>query len=234
MKSIQLFTVIIILVVITSFGLDKVNFRDYFWNISNYETPMVLIYTNNNNGIKSTIYYLIQKTGENELTLIRYNKDFNEVQYFKDLFKPEGVYLKETSFVEGNNPKLITKSVIHNGLIFPFQNYKCNINMEVAIDLQSKKNINITNKDNWKFTEIADKKINNITISTIVAKGYTNQIITDKTTGKKQSYKVMLETWYSKGIGITLMKRETPNGPFIDTYVKSISLQEFNKLRGEK
>jgi len=163
--------------------------------------------------------------------LTRFDKNFNEIQYLKDLYKTDGVYLIETSFVEDIKTNLITKSDITNGFIFPFNDIKAKANVETTFDLQLTSDINISSKDNWIFEDIVEKNINGINLSTIVAKGTTERIITEKSTGRKNTFNIKLESWYSKGIGLTMMKQETPIGIFTDTYVKSISIDEFNELR---
>jgi hypothetical protein len=103
--------------------------------------------------------------------------------------------------------------------------------VETSFDLQLQKDINISNKDSWSFEQVVNKKINNKDVKTLVAKGMTERIMTEKSTGRNQTIQIKLESWYSKGIGITLMKQETPIGAFIDSYIKTITIDEFNKLK---
>ena len=231
MKMINMFFSIFLLSSCSFNKTNNVDLKEYFWKISDYETPKILIYNYDSVGTISSNYYLIKKISDNELSLTRFDKDFNEIQYLKDLYKPDGVYLTETSFVEDIKTKLITKSIITSGFIFPFNDFNTKANVETTFDLQLKNDINIVNKDSWSFEEVVDKNINGVNISTLVAKGLTERIITEKSTGQKNTFKVKLESWYSKGIGITMMKQETPIGIFTDTYVKTITIEEFNKMK---
>jgi hypothetical protein len=208
-----------------------VDLKQYFWNISDYETPKVLVYNHDSIGTISTKYYLIKKISDNELSLTILDKNFNETEYLTDLFKPDGVYLTEATFVEDIKTKLVSKSNIISGFIYSYNDFKRKMSIETSSDLQLKNDINIINKDSWVFEDIEDKNINGKEISTVVSKGLTERTFTKKSTGEKHTMQINFENWYSKGIGITRTKLETPFGIFIDTYVKTISIDEFTKMK---
>jgi hypothetical protein len=231
MKIIYLFSSIILL---SSCSVNNnVDLKKYFWNISDYETPKVLVYSHDSVGTISTVYHLIKKISDNELSLTMLDKNFNETQYLTDLFKPDGVYLTDASFVEDIKTKLVTKSNIISGFIYSYTDFKRKMSIETSFDLQLKNDINIINKDSWVFEDIKDKNINGKEINTIVSKGLTERTFTKKSTGEKHTLQINFENWYSKGIGITKTKQETPVGIITDTYVKTITIDEFNKMKNK-
>jgi hypothetical protein len=213
--------------------LKNAELSDYFWKVSDYETPKVIVYDFDSLGVVSKNYYLISKTGQNELSMTRFDKDFKEIQYLVYTYQEDEVTLSKASFVEDMKTHLVTDIEIINGVVFSFNDYKRKTEIEGLITLQLEPDITIKNWETTELLDLSDMYIKGKMINTIVAKGYTNRTITNASTGQQQTVRVELETWYSEGIGITLMNQKYPFGAFTDKFDKMISLEEFNNLNSK-
>lgn len=212
---------------------EGVDLKQYFFEVSDYETPKVLEYDFDSVGVKSKSYYLINKSNDNEIKMTKFNKDFEETEYYTILFKPDGAYTIEASFVEDQHTKLITNVEIQQGLTFAYKDYKTKMKAENSFKLQLGDSISIKTKSSWEFNEIAEKVINGIKIKTIIANGSSKRIVTNSKNGAKEDYRIKMEIWYSKGIGVTKLKMDTPFGTYIEDYLRTMTIDEFETMRAK-
>jgi len=234
MKMINLVLTFLVLISCKSENdFSGVDLKDYFWKISDYDTPRVIVYDFDSLGITSRNYYLIEKVSDDKLALTRYDANFNETQHLIDKYLDEGVVLEKLSLVEDKINKVVTDIEISEGFIFPFNSQeKIVVSSSFTPKYDSK--IKVTNKDFGELIEMTEKEINGKMTKTIIAKGYTERKIENILTGQHQTFKIELETWYTKDIGITMMKQVYPFGEYTDRFVEFISIDEFNKLKDEK
>ncbi len=210
-----------------------VDLKDYFWVISDYETPKVIVYDFDSLGTMSRNYYLIKKVSDDKLALTRYDANFNETQFLIDKYVDDGVVLEKSSFVEDMANKVVTDVEISEGFIFPF-NSQAKIVISSSFTPQTDNKIKVTNKDFGELIYMTEKEINGKMSQTIIGKGYTERKIENIMSGQHQTFKIKLETWYTKDIGITMMKQVYPFGEYTDKFVEFISIDEFNKLKDKK
>lgn len=209
---------------------DGIDLRDYFWKISDYEKPKVIVYEFDSLGVVSYNYYLIEKTNSDKLFLTSFDKSFNEVLFLEDTYDEKGVYLTKSSFVEDRINNIVTEIDIHRGFIFSFNEYE-ELGGNFSFELQLSKGIKVRSRDSWRFNEMTKKKIGDADINTIVFKGVSERIISDSNTGQEYNIDIQIENWYSENIGLTYTKQTLPNGSLTEKFVEIITLDEFNKMR---
>jgi hypothetical protein len=210
---------------------NGINLQQFFYILDNYEQEKVLVYEHDSAGMKTDNYFILKKIDERKLLVKRLSKDFQVIQTYTDVYKEDGVYLESSSFTEGN-PELEPVIVkVTSGKIFPFDN----VNKEFASfsTFQSivQPNIKGDMKDNWKLTKVEERKIGDEVKKVMFVDGDSERIFTDISTGQKSRLTMDIEYRYTEGIGLTYIKSSSIYGIYIDKYLRTISIEDFNKLK---
>jgi hypothetical protein len=232
MRLIYLFLTILILGSCgTKARLKKENLKDYFPKIEDFETPKVLIYELDSIGKKSHVYYLIERKGETELFIIKFNAQFIQTEHQLVEFKDDGVYLKEAFIVEDFESNLLTKIEVKNNMVFPFDPSLAVNSYERSIQFQMDTAVIYKMVTDWQFEELTTKYIVDSKKKTIIARGThrTREIFTDwNSDGEIEG---VLELWYTKGLGMTKAMLSYGKDHFSETYIETISVGAFEELK---
>jgi hypothetical protein len=225
-KSLILLSTCLILISCNPIQKNKINLPDYFWKLENFETPKVLVYETNRIDSICYNYYYFEKIGTNCLRITVYDHLFRKTLILTDEYKSDGVYLKSQEIKENYDSKTFSKTKINKGFIYPFLNQKQRMNIE---DTFKNGNLTFIRKDEWAIDSMVSMNIGGEKVETLIANGNSIRTILDN--GEKNQFNIELEIWYSKNIGITYIKEITPIGTIWDKYVRTITIEEFQKIR---
>lgn len=214
--------------------LNKVNLKEYFYKISDYSTPKVLVVDSDSTGHTNRIYYLIKKIDDFSLSLTVFDEKFNKIEYIEDKYTTKGVELSKYTIIEDISNNITTDIQINDSYIFPFEDFNSKLFINSVFISKFDSLTEVSDVDEFQLIELIDKNINGTKVSTIVARGNLTRTIKDIETGQVDTYKIKMETWYSKGIGITMLKHTSPYGEYTDKFVGFITMEDFNNLKLNK
>jgi hypothetical protein len=215
----------------TDSHIEKLNLKQYFYNIDEYEIPKVLIYEVDSAGFKSKIYYVAQKISPNQLELTRYNRFFNKVSVLTDEYSKKGIKLAKSELFD-NSDSTYESITIMDGHIFYFEPEKALGSLEVQTDV-SKDSTEQFFRDlyEWKISDTTEIMIGTNKISTIISTGILSRDYTYNSETISQD--IYFEIWYSEGIGISRQSYDFSFGKITETYLETISVQDFEELKNK-
>jgi len=208
---------------------NELNLKDFFCDINSLEEPIVMVYTVDSVGHLSQNYYQYSRISEDRIEVIIYNSGFEPQATIIDEFNENGVELiSNTPFIENDSNSRTSK--ILKGQVFSF------IPGEVTGDLETQINgidngieWSTIDKVSWGIIDTVFKEFNNNKTKTLITKGIVNrEILFD---GQPYRENLPNTNWYSEGIGLTRLEYESPFGTVSETYVKTITIEEFNELK---
>jgi hypothetical protein len=213
----------------TDSNAKQLNLKDYFYNCDEYSTPKVLIYEVDSLGVKSNIYYKVRQIDSDKLELVRYDKSFNKQAVLVDKFNTNGVELLD-SYSTNNNDSVFNISQIINGKIFNYETTN-QIGIIDVIVTGSNQDGNWKRKSlsHWNYSDSTEILIGDNLVKTIIGKGVEESEFSIGT--EKYLNTMDIETWYSKGIGVSKLIYKFPNGIYSETYLKTISVKTFEEIK---
>ncbi len=224
-------TIFILIGCIESQNKVDINLKDFFYKVDDYAQKKVLIYEHDSAGIKTNNYFVLQKINKGKLLVTRFSKDFQVIQTYTDIYKQDGVYLESLTFMEGNTASKPTIVKVKSGKIFPFDNANAEIISTSSFLSVIQPNIKGEIEDKWKLNKIAKREIDGKKHKVMFVNGNSERTYTDISTGQKSSLSIKLEYCYTEGIGLTYIKSSSLYGTFTDKYLRTISIEEFNRLK---
>jgi hypothetical protein len=205
--------------------------RNYFWKINDYETPKVNVYTHLIDGDDAgKLYYLMEKTKKNKLLVKKYNNEFELTMIFEDTYKKGGVYITKAEVLEHQSFKEMTAFKIKQGFIFPFQEPNQELVIDIEMDSKLEAFDKIESHTSWNFISGQGMDTNEGLKDTILATGNSNYTFY-YSNGNKEVVKEKIDTWYIRNIGVTKVHQKCSYWDLTETYLETISQQEFEKLK---
>jgi len=230
-----LFFLLLVIIVFTCCKNTKnhtdIMLRNFFYQVDNYETEKVLVYEHDSSGIKTNNYFILKKVDNGKLLVKRLSQNFHVFQTYVDIYKKDGIYLESATFMEGQNATRPTDVQVINGKIFPFDDLYSELPSSSSFRSIAQPNIKGIMDDKWQFEKIVEKEINGKKINVIYANVNSEITYVDTSTGQKSKVKMKMEVQYTEGIGLTNIKSSSIHGTFKDTYIKTISIEDFNKIK---
>jgi len=208
---------------------DTLNLNDYFWQIHEYETPKVLVFEADSSGVKSKVYYKMKKISPDKLEITRYMDDFSISGILVDLFKQDSVFLDDFTIYDASGTS--SKVQIDNGLIFSFKSTNDILAMDCTYKINSNPPASMQYIDSWKIQKAIEKEVNGKTLPTFISSGTSKRYFMNPQTNQRDSFVVKMQIDYTKGIGITKMIQVLPWFTLSETYLETISMDEFKKLQ---
>ncbi len=207
------------------------NLKEYFWQLNEFENPKVLVYKTENSGTIGKTYYVIEKISTDKLKVKKFSDDFILLSVLVDSFTENGVYLESVSFfTEG----VETEVSIDEGFIFPYKSRDSSLFVSSSYKLISNSGITLKDEDSWQIKSSLVKEINGMNLETLVATGKSKRQYFNEESNEVKDYDIKVQIDYSKGIGITSMTQKTLWHTYKETYIETISIEQFSKLKGQK
>lgn len=237
MKIINVFLIALCLAILASChsqsSLGDVDLKQFFWNLDSFTNPKVIVYDINTYGTHSKNYFLVERTRSNELTLTKYNDEFEPVQKLVDRFDSTGCTLIDAQIIHYVGDSMVFTPVqLLNGNIFNYRHASDSLSTKTVFNPPDNHQTTIVLHSKWLLDSIRDEKMNGEILPTIVAHGTRRTIIYNPDTTLVDD---KIELWYTKGLGLTRYYFSDSNGHFVEErYEKIISPEEFDTLKNNE
>ena len=233
MKHIKLISLLLLLFCGSFIQKEEEPLKDYFWKIDDYETPKVNVYTYLIDGKDAgKLYYHMERTKKKKLLVKKYNDDFELTMIFEDTYKKDGVYITKAEVLEGQYFKEMTAFKINQGFIFPFREENKDLVIDIEMDSKLDAFEKIESHTRWHLMPRLQTEINEGRKDTILATGKSNYTFY-YSNGNKEVVKETIDTWYTKNVGVTKVHQKCSYWDLTETYLKTISQKEFEKLKSD-
>ena len=199
---------------------DKTNLEDYVLKPSELEQAKVLIYETNMNGNKDKKYCIHKKNSETEKTMTSYNSRFKKTDFTKISFNEQGLTTTELIVFNPNGTSETAKMA--DGFAYSY-------------DIEKTTHFNFS-ANLLNGGTISTEVENKISLDTVEIDGKQQQIVLINGNGSitmNDTIKMdrTLEQWYAYGIGMVKKIVIGENFSNEETYIKTISLKEFEALK---
>jgi len=206
---------------------SQINKRSNFKYIDYYETdsPFVIVFEYDSNGIINRIYDLVEKIGINNYLTTRFDRNFKEKFSRLDSVAINGVYLNYLKYPffasteKEKEPELVfsfsdsVRDFHMKGILY---NYKDSF--ALAYDWQWQIDSVVTDYSTWKGRR------------TVISIGVLQRYV-DFLNGSTSNESINTSTWYVEGIGNIRQVFKSKEFVITTEFIEIISVRDFKKLR---
>ncbi len=221
----KLFFLISLIVLVASCSnietLQNCDLRDYFYSVEQFADPKFHVIEKDSFGYKSREYWKIEKIQPNRIQITMYDSELNPYSKLIDRFKSKEVVI---DFIGSKVDSGYLEANFESGNIFDFQNQNSKYGYSMSYALDEPQKLEIKESTVLERVELTKKYINGDSLSTIISNGYVHRI--EKYSN--YNFKIPLTVWYTKGIGVTLMKEDYGSGSITHKYIETIDSTEID------
>lgn len=205
-------------------SLSTVDLRNYFWDLDNYSEEKVLVYEIAVGFENIQGYYRFSRVADNKLKITSYDQDFDLRHLVINSYSEEGVTLEKMNiYPTGDSTNEVSCNII-DGNIFPFYNDNTSSINHFTYSTEVYPNAKETAVSDFK--ELQQLACGDEIRNTIVSQGKLSRFFNEQ-----NEFEYPVEFWYAEGFGLSRLKISYADFDYIETYIETISLEDFNNLR---